>query len=220
MGIPQIIPMIGFRSHRLFVIGKSRKKGKDGSAFWLCRCDCGTVKSVSGVSLRRRATKSCGCLIKETARKTALRVLRYAAITHGQSRTATYSSWLTMRRRCYDKAFRDYETYGKRGITVCDRWVNSFENFLEDMGPRPRGRTLDRIDNSKGYCADNCRWATHRTQMNNTRGNKYLTYGGKTQSMADWVRELGLNYYRVRGRINICKWPTWKALELPEIKDE
>jgi len=116
-----------------------------------------------------------------------------------------------MRRRCLDKNFKDYPNYGGRGIEVCERW-NSFENFLADMGKRPPGMTLDRIDNDGDYEPGNCRWASHRTQMNNTRKNRFLTYGGKTASLSDWARHVGITPTCLSMRLRVLHWPLAKAL--------
>lgn len=126
--------------------------------YWDCRCDCGTVKAVRSTSLLGHCTYSCGC--------------RGASYTHGQSsmrhRTGTYKSWLAMRNRCNNPKNADYAYYGGRGITVCERW-NSFVLFLKDMGERPKGTSIDRINNSLGYSPDNCRWATAQMQNSNRR---------------------------------------------------
>jgi hypothetical protein len=121
-----------------------------------------------------------------------------------------------MRRRCYDTAFKDFPYYGGRGIAVCNTWRESFEQFYADMGDRPAKHTIDRIDVNGDYGPANCRWAIHEKQMNNTRRNRYLSYNGKTLSMADWAREVGIPYYRLRGRLTLCKWPLGKALGLEE----
>lgn len=134
------------------------------NAYWECLCKCGTYKVIKGSSLGK-ATKSCGCLQREVAAK----IIRKQSITHGKTNTSTYRSWLKMRQRCYDKNNNRYETHGARGIKVCKRWKNSFQNFLDDMGVRPSGTSLDRKNNSKGYCKDNCRWATPKEQANNRR---------------------------------------------------
>lgn len=122
----------------------------------LCRCDCGVEVVRLVCHLRSGGTTSCGCKV---------RIHGHA----GAERTPTYISWMSMRARCTNPNHRDYRHYGGRGITVCDRWIDSFENFLADMGERPSGTTIDRIDNDAGYELGNCRWADAVTQRRNRR---------------------------------------------------
>lgn len=200
--------MLGHKINRWTVIGRSNRRAADGTYYWKCRCVCGTEKDVAGGPLRKGSTYSCGCYVKETAGQRA----RLAVTTHGMSKTKTYQSWLTMRRRCYDKSYKDYPYYGGRGIQVFAKWKDSFENFLNDMGERPPRHTLDRIDTNKNYTPTNCRWAVHRTQMNNTRRNHFLTYEGKTLTLAELARKCNIPYTVLRARINLLKWPVAKAL--------
>lgn len=136
-----------------------QNKDKRGLYLWLCLCDCGRETVVRGSDLREGKTKSCGCLHDELASKRNFR--------HGHSKgTRTYRSWMAMRDRCRYSNHKDYEHYGGRGIKVCERW-QSFENFLADMGERPVGLTLDRIDPNGNYEPGNCRWATWSEQREN-----------------------------------------------------
>ena len=107
-----------------------------------------------------------------------------------------------MKARCLNKNDKSYKNYGGRGITVCPEWVNDFMIFYKDMGERLQGLTLDRIDNNGNYCKENCRWSSPKEQNNNTRRNRFITYNGKTQTIAQWADELGINYHMLICRMN------------------
>lgn len=150
-----------------------------GGAVWRCQCFCGQRCAVRGGSLRRGTTKSCGCLRRE---RTAERGRKgQAAFTHGHTAegkcSREYISWRSMIERCTYPKHKSFKDYGGRGITICERWLHSFENFLADMGLRPQGMTLDRYPNNDGnYEPSNCRWAT----ANEQRANRHRpTIGGE-----------------------------------------
>jgi hypothetical protein len=137
-----------------------------GRARWRCRCDCGQETRSNGAHLRHGFSRSCGCTRAKAAGQAAAR----ACTTHGASKTPEFSIWTDMLRRCSDPRRPEFKHYGGRGITVCDRWRESFANFLADMGPRPSpGLTLDRRDNDGNYEPGNCRWATVLEQNRNRR---------------------------------------------------
>lgn len=140
------------------------------------------------------------------------------AKTHGKSRivgsntkTGVFESWSAMIQRATNCNSPHYKNYGGRGIGVCERWLN-FKNFLEDMGDRPIGMSLDRIDNNKGYLPDNCRWATRKQQQNNRRNNKVYTINGITKNQSQWLEHFGIKYSTFSMRVYAYKWPVIEAL--------
>ena len=173
---------------RLTVLSYSHSN-KRGGAVWNCRCECGTEKQVAASCLRH-GTQSCGCYRVE--------MNLAAVLKHGRSNTTEYYAWSAMRDRCSNSNRHDWHRYGGRGIKVCDRW-QVFANFLADMGSRPSGMSLDRIDPNGDYCLENCRWASTKTQGNNTRRNVFIEHDGRKQTIAQWADELGVGrqlFYR------------------------
>ena len=156
--MPKAINITGQRFGRLIVMHKLSKR-RYTKIQWMCKCDCGKQVSVTTQLLRRGDTRSCGCINLGNKR----------AQKHGFSCTPEYRAWVNMRARCLNKHFWCYKYYGGRGITVCSRWLESVERFLEDMGSRPAGFTLDRIDNDGNYEPVNCRWTDRGTQITNSR---------------------------------------------------
>lgn len=141
--------------------------GEAGPVLWMCRCSCGTEKPVLAHNLTSGSSKSCPTCGHDKA-VTARR-------SHGMSGSPTYIVWSGMKARCLNPNNLAYPSYGGRGIRICDRWLESFENFLEDMGPRPPKATLERMDNDKGYSLDNCQWKSKKHQANNRRSNRLVT---------------------------------------------
>jgi hypothetical protein len=164
-----------------------------GNACYDCVCDCGNVVNKTGYKLRG-GTKSCGCLQKET--------LRNLVTTHGYTKNGAtrceYNTWCDMIRRCHNPKRGDYKYYGGIGITVCDKWRNSFVSFLEDMGKKPTPKhSIDRINNSEGYYPENCRWATRKEQANNMSTNILLTHNGETMNIAQWSERLNISWSKI-----------------------
>jgi hypothetical protein len=151
-----------------------------------CECFCG--KRMVRQYWSAVKNKSCGCLVSELSRK--------QMTTHDLSHTKTYEIWYGMNRRCYDPKHKDYKSYGKKGVTVSKEWRESFETFLSDMGERPEGLSIDRIDNNLGYSKENCRWATNKTQCRNKRAqNKILTINGVSKTAIEWSEVEGAESY-------------------------
>lgn len=198
----------GNRFGRLIVVGPDEpyvSPGGQRHRRWLVKCDCGSEKSVREPHLTKGYTSSCGCLRKEVARE--------SQITHGQTQNPAFKSWRSMIDRCTNQKSHAWPRYGGAGITVCDRWL-TLENFLQDMGPRPPGTSIDRIDNTKGYEPGNCRWATAAEQARNTRRNKCTPEMARQirelaaagASAAETARHFGLHYETARGIVNVTRW--------------
>lgn len=155
-------------------------------ATWLFTCDCGNTIELFQSQVLAGSYKSCGCLKKE--------------VEVGATKHPLYHLWNGMKARCNYPSHIGYKTYGGRGIKVCDRWMNSFEAFVTDMGPRPSGATLDREDSNKDYEPNNCRWATRREQAENTRRNQYLEANGERLTISQWSRKLGVRQQTLHRR--------------------
>jgi len=184
-----------------------------GNRVWACRCACGKIVSVNANRLRTGNTKSCGC------RNTRVLVERNVARTkHGHAKTwkqsPTYRSWAQMIARCENPKSDQYKNYGGRGIKVCARWRKSFENFLKDMGERPKGLTLDRKYVEGNYTRKNCRWATQKEQANNKRNNVVLEFDGKRLTISEWAGRMGCGVTALRARLE-DGWSVEKTLSTP-----
>lgn len=214
----------GVRFTRLVALHITRKTEHSGN-MWLCRCDCGTVKEVVYGKLLSSNTKSCGCLKKKISLESGLALVemhrlereerkRLDPLTPEQRRT-TYNTWRGMKERCHNPNNNHWHIYGTKGITVCEKW-QQFSGFLEDMGPRPKGMSLDRIDGNGNYEPGNCRWATPSQQSRNTERNIWLEWQGRRQTFKDWATELGLYERGLAYRIE--RWGLEKAMTTPKIK--
>lgn len=198
--------MTGRRFGRWLVT--SRAANLNGQWAWHCHCDCGSIGVVRGNPLRRGASLSCGCLAAELAGARNR--------THGMRKTTTYKAWGSMRERCLCEWHKSYPRYGGRGIRICQRWLDSFESFLEDMGARPPGMSIDRKDNDGDYTPTNCRWATGKQQCRNKSNNTRLTAYGETKTIAEWMED---------PRVTVCDrtitdrlkagWTHGQAVETP-----
>lgn len=192
-----MIDLVKQRFGQLFVL-EMAGKNKWGNCRWLCLCNCGQKIIIQGGNLRSSHTRSCGC----------------AHIKHGHNKrgqqSTTYRSWDHMIQRCTNSKDKNYHHYGGRGIKVCRRWMK-FENFLKDMGEQPHGKSIDRINNNKGYDRFNCKWATQRQQMRNTRRNCLKTFNGKTQCISAWSEEMNISENTLRARFRYG-WSTERAL--------
>lgn len=215
--------MIGKKFGKLKVISLhhtkqkySKNKGvkvKDGFAYYYeCECECGNVCVVEKYKLKSGHTKSCGCLKKEKISN-----LNYK---HGMEKSRLYHIWQGVKRRCLNSNEIGYKDYGAKGITICDEWKNNSSIFIEwalNNGYND-SLTIDRIDNTKGYNPENCRWSTPAQQARNTKTNHLITYNNKTYCIAEWAEILGFSYNTLYNRINKYKWTIEKAFTTPQRK--
>lgn len=168
-------------------------RNKHNQLFWHCTCDCGNEATVLGFLLRQGQTQSCGCLARET-----IAAVNYS---HGKADKPIYRIWRSMMQRCYDKNSHAYSRYGARGISVCERWQD-FEKFYADMGDRPEGMSLERVDNDGDYSPENVVWAGAKAQARNRRSTVYLEHDGQRKSMAEWAEETGVKIATLWARVN------------------
>ena len=202
---PRIKDITNQRFGRLTILSFSHIN-EQRKAVWNCLCDCGNHCTVEGANLRKRTSKSCGCLARE------LSSIRNS--THGMTHHPLARTYRGMIERCYNPRLEAYPHYGGRGITVCDRWLESIANFVADMGERPEGKTLDRIDLDGPYCPENCRWATSIEQMNNRTNSRFLTHDGQILTLAQWSRITGVSYGAIWRRL-LAGWTIERTLSEP-----
>lgn len=203
-GASQVKDMAGLRFERLVVLSRAGSD-KNGNAKWLCRCDCGTEKVILGQSLRSGATRSCACLSSEVASATS--------ITHGLSHTKLYKAWFGMLQRCENPSILHWRRYGGRGIKVCERW-HDFPNFINDMGERPTGCSIERIDNDGNYEPGNCRWATKIEQQNNMSTNRIIQLDGERMTLSQAARKFNIPKHTAGSRIR-SGWTIEAAFKTP-----
>ena len=174
--------MIGKKFNMLTVLEELPER-KHGSRVYRCKCDCGNIKDVRKDMLKNGHVKSCGCLHTK----------------HGKRNTKIYRVFSEMKQRCYNKNHKDYKNYGGRGIAVCDEWKDDFMNFYNwaMSNNYQEGLSIDRINNDGNYEPDNCRWTDRKTQSNNRRSNTSISYNGKTQTLAQWGEELGVDQHTI-----------------------
>ncbi len=187
--------LVGQKFNMLTVISFSHRNGYQ--KYWLCKCDCGNEKSILQGNITSGYTKSCGCHHAS--------VMSLMNTKHGEAGkntiTKEYTIWAGMIGRCTNQNSSNYNRYGGRGISVCERWLQ-FENFIADMGRCPDGHSLDRFPDKNGnYEFNNCRWATAKEQAHNTRRNKWLEYNGRKMILQDWAKELKTHHTNIIQRL-------------------
>lgn len=181
--------LIGETFGRLKVLsleGRTRK-----AFYWKCICECGGSTIVEGSQMVSGHIRSCGCLWIE--------VTKERASTHGMTNSREYSVWCNMQNRCKNPNIPHYDRYGGRGITICQRWDESFEQFIGDMGRMPDANSsIERNDNDGNYEPSNCRWATPKEQARNRRSSAIVSFDGESLCIAEWAERLGLSYHKTR----------------------
>lgn len=175
----------GQRFGKLTVV--ERVQSKKGRSRFVCLCDCGAESVVVGTDLKSGNTTSCGCVKK---------VIGFTSnLIHGGSAgdmAGAYRSWRSMKQRCTNPNSRGWGEYGAKGITVCERWM-TYDNFYADMGDRPDGYSLERVDVTLGYSPENCKWIPHPEQAKNKRNTVRYQYGDEVLIQADLARRLSLH---------------------------
>lgn len=211
------LDLVGKKFGRLTVL-KRVGNTKGGRTQWKCVCSCPNGEKtecvVVGGNLTNGHTQSCGCYrIEKTVKRSTI---------HGKSYSKLHYLWDSMKQRCYNPKNKRYKIYGAEGKTVCDEWKNNFQAFYDwgiangfDENAKRGEYTIERIDRTKGYSPQNCRWATDKEQSNNRRSNHLIEYKGKTQTMKQWADEKGIEYKKLWARINKLHWSIEQALETP-----
>jgi hypothetical protein len=182
-----------------------------GGEKWQCICDCGNELVTRTGNLQTGCARSCGCY--------SVDINRELKTVHGMSFTPEHNTWQGMIGRCSNEYDLNYRNYGERGIRVCARWLDGFQNFFDDMGPRPSPEhSLDRINVNGDYSPENCRWATKTEQNRNKRDNLNITHNGETLSVAEWAERLGISAQLLRQRIFVQGWPVEEAMTAKKFK--
>ena len=196
--------MIGQRFHKLTVLSQAPATSGNRGKRWHCKCDCGAETISRSDALKNGRAKSCGCHRAELGGKRMVEI----HTTHGMCGTPEYRAWQGMRNRCKDTSD---EAYGGRGIAVCDRWQD-FDAFYADMGGRPKGMTLDRIDVNGNYEPSNCRWADRKTQARNKRNNRIIQHDGTNATLAEWAEKANMPQWKLQQRLDRDGLPFAEAI--------
>ena len=206
--------IIGQRFGKLKVVSfaYTRKgNGRSYHSYYNCICDCGKTCVIDGLKLRSGHTQSCGCYRHERQIE--------ANTKHKGRYTRLYIVWCNMKGRCYNPNNKRYKNYGARGITVCEEWRENFGAFKEwaenngyEENAKRGDNTIDRIDNNKNYCPENCRWVSNKQQANNKSTNIFINYKSRTKTLAEWSEEIGLKPDTIKNRIK-KGWSIEKTFE-------
>lgn len=188
---------------RLTVTGEAPMRNKKIRR-WNCQCPCGVVLEISHGHLTTGHTKSCGCL------RTDMLVER--STVHGECGSPTWKIWIGMISRCYQESHTSFNRYGAVGVRVCDRWLESYKNFKEDMGEVPEGKSIERVRGAKLYSPDNCVWATPKEQALSRSTTRWYTHNGETLCLKDWARKIGMSYLKLYKRVVCRGWDFERAI--------
>ena len=200
----------GQKSHRLTLIKELAPVVRNRSRRRvLCVCDCGNEHDIYLDNFVRGNIRSCGCLLTEI--RPGIRKI------HGFAGTRIFKIWVGMKRRCNSPQCPDYPRYGARGIRVCRSWDKSFLSFLRDMGEAPKGKTLDRKNNDRGYSPSNCRWATPKEQARNRRSSRRIRFKGKNLTVSEWSELTGMSVGLLASRLK-RKWSPARIFNTPLMK--
>lgn len=200
--LKQRLDLVGQKFSRLTVIS-FHGLDKRRNSRWLCRCECGAEKVACGGNLKRGNVQSCGCLLRQKD-PNALHL------------NPEFKMWMSMRRRCTDHKAPNFPIYGGRGISVCDRWMASFTDFLSDMGARPSSvHQIDRIDVNGNYEPGNCRWVTAKEQGRNRRNNHVVEAFGHRRTISEWAEITGISKVTLRSRLTKYGWSAERAVSTP-----
>lgn len=194
------------KTYNMLTVIKRLPNDSSGATVWECQCECGRITKVRSNNLKNGNVKSCGCLKH-----------RSTSTTHNKSNTKLYGIWNAMRQRCYNPNYHAYKNYGGRGITICDDWVNSFNNFYNwaiNNGYQ-EGLSIERINVDDNYYPNNCTWITLAQQAQNRRSCHMFCYNNKKQNLSQWCNELGLDYKLVHNRIFKLNWSFERAISEP-----
>ncbi len=186
--------LLGRRFGRLIVVREDEAPSR--ATRWICTCDCGISKSFLASNLKIGRSQSCGCLAREVRANSPHKTI------HGMNGTPEQRAWVAMKQRCKNPKNPQYKHYGARGISVCYSWDRSFENFIRDMGSRPNGTSLDRIDNNAGYTKENCKWSSIDDQLSNRRITRKIHFNGELIAVSKVAKQLGISRKMITDRLD------------------
>lgn len=200
------IDMHGKRYGRLLVLDRAEDaiSARSRHTRWNCICDCGKLVTVRSSGIMTGDTRSCGCLRRDLLNEKSSK----------KSKMPEYGIYRSIISRCLNPNVKRYNNYGGRGINICQRWLDGFENFIADMGERPSVyHSIERIDNNGGYSPENCKWATMDEQAKNRSNNYFIEFGGERMILQDWSKRIGINHSNLKKRIE--RWGVEEALTRP-----